>query len=504
MSGVASAVVLKGVSKRFGAIEALNGVDLALEPGRIHALVGQNGAGKSTCLGLIAGRIDATEGSVEVGGVRSMTPQAARRNGVAAIYQELTVLHAMSALDNVFLGGEATRLGLVKTRELRRRFAELSARLRVEIAPDARAGDFSLADQQLLEIMRALSTHCRVLLLDEPTAALSERERQALFAVMRDLRDRGVTLIFVSHYLDEVEAHSDTVTVFRDGRLIGTGAVAEWSRPRMLDAMLGPEREALEEVAIGAPARLGERRERLRVEALGSRRGVRDIALRLRAGEIVGVAGLIGSGRTSLINALCGNAGDVTGRMWVDGTEIVPPRTPREARKAGIALIPEDRKASGLFMAMSARENVMLANLASRLGLVRGGAVRRRSHELADEYGIRRALLDRDAAHLSGGNQQKLLLARSANGDPRVLLADEATRGIDVGAKSTVLRTLKRLADRGLAVLFVSSELEEVAAVSDRVYVMRDRRIVAHLEGAAVTESRILDAAFESRELTHA
>jgi ribose transport system ATP-binding protein len=510
-------VVLRGVSKRFGPVVALADIDLTLAPGQVHALVGQNGAGKSTCLGIIAGRITATSGTVTVGGTRwsaSMTPEAVRRAGVSTIYQELTVIPAMSAQDNVFLGSAESRLGMVADRDLRRRFRELSERLGVEIDPAARAGDLSLADQQMIEIMRALTIECRVLLLDEPTAALSEHERTALFAVMRDLKQRGVTLIFVSHYLDEVEASSDTVTVFRDGRLIETGAVAQWTRSRMLNAMLGAERDALAKVAahqhrpvsrpveVGEAPRVGEeqRPERLRVEGLSSRNGVRDVSLTLRAGDIVGVAGLVGSGRTSLINALSGVAERVVGRMWIDGREVALPRTPRDAWRRGISLIPEDRKGSGLFMTMSSRENIMLANLAEscRLGLVRRVRFRKRSEALGREYGIDPCVLDRPAGQLSGGNQQKLLLARSGNCAPRVLLADEATRGIDVGAKGIVLQTLRRLADSGLAILFVSSELEEVAAVSDRVYVLRDGFVVAHFDGSEpITEDSILEAAFQ-------
>jgi ABC-type sugar transport system ATPase subunit len=515
------AIALRGVSKRFGPVTALSGIDVAFQPGLIHALVGQNGAGKSTCLGIVAGRIAATEGEVVVNGARwpdGITPALARRAGVATIYQELTVLPAMTAVDNVFLGSDRSRLGMVPDRDLRRRFKELSAWLSVEIDPGARAGDLSLADQQMLEIMRALSVDCRVLLLDEPTAALSEHERRALFRVMADLKQRGVTLIFVSHYLDEVEASSDTITVFRDGRLIETGPVESWTRPRMLEAMLGKELEALESVsaAHADPARraVAARRgngsqppaERLRVEGLTSRNGVRDVDLTLHPGEIVGLAGLVGSGRSSLVNALAGAAGRVSGRMWLDGEEVGPPRTPRAAWSRGIALIPEDRKASGLFMALSSRENMMIANLQriSRIGMVRRRRFRDRSDALGHEYDVAAGVLDRPAGHLSGGNQQKLLLARAGNCGPRILLADEATRGIDVGAKAVVMRTLRRLADSGMAILFVSSELEEVAALSDRVYVLRDGRVVAHFDGRSpISEDGILDAAFVEGAPTH-
>ena len=520
--GDTPAIVLRGVSKRFGPVTALSRIDAAFAPGRIHALVGQNGAGKSTCLGIVAGRISPTEGEVVVNGTRwsdTTTPAIARRAGVATIYQELTVLPAMTALDNVFLGSVQPRFGMVRDRDLRRRFKELSAWLGVEIDPAARAGGLSLADQQMLEIMRALSVDCRVLLLDEPTAALADHERRALFRVMADLKRRGVTLIFVSHYLDEVEANSDTVTVFRDGRLIESAPVGAWTRARMIEAMLGQELDALERMSAahadprrrvaaagGGDGGSGPPAERLRVEGLTSRNGVRDVALTLAPGEIVGLAGLVGSGRTSLINALGGAAGRVSGRMWLDGREVDPPRTPRAAWSRGIASIPEDRKSGGLFMALSSRENMMVADLkpVCRLGVVRARRLRARSAALGGEFDIAPGVLDRPAGQLSGGNQQKLLLARAANCGPRVLLADEATRGIDVGAKAVVMRTLRRLADGGMAILFVSSELEEVTALSDRVYVLRDGRVVAHFDGRApITEDGVLDAAFVEGAQAH-
>ncbi|MGX5805486.1 sugar ABC transporter ATP-binding protein [Bradyrhizobium sp. Arg314] len=505
------AVSLRGISKTYGGIKALTNIDLDLAAGQVHALIGQNGAGKSTCLGIIAGRISATSGTVTVRGVawpNSMTPASARNAGVSTIYQELTVVPTISALDNVFLGNMTTRFGMVAERSLRRRYGALCDRLGVAIDPDARAGDLSLADQQMLEIMRALSGECNVLLLDEPTAALSQRERVALFSAMRDLKGQGVTLIFVSHYLDEVEANSDTVTVFRDGRLIESGPVSKWTRERMVTTMLGAELEGLEhrlaESSIGRVR--AARKELLRVENLSSRDGVCDINLEVRAGEIVGIGGLVGSGRTSLLKALGGASKRTSGKMWLDGHAVALPRTPYEARRLGISVVPEDRKADGLFLAMSSRENIMLGNLKSysRAGFVQKSRFTRRSDELANEYDVSRKFLERSAGELSGGNQQKLLLARAANGPTRVLLADEATRGIDIGAKSVILQTLRRLADTGLGIVFVSSELEEVAAISDRVYVLKAGRLAGYLDGSKpITEVAIIAAAFETEVVRH-
>lgn len=502
---MATAVVLDGVGRRFGAVDALADVHLSLGAGLVHALVGQNGAGKSTCLGLLAGRLAPTAGRIAVHGEpwpATITPEMARRAGVAAIYQELTIVPAMSALDNAFLGSLASRRGLVDTRTLRRRFGELCERLGVAIDPNARAGELSIAQQQMLEIMRALSVDCRVLLLDEPTSALSHAEREALFAVMRDLRSRGVTSIFVSHHLDEVMEISDTVTAFRDGRLVANGPTAEWTKTSMIEAMLGSELEALSEAdAVRPRGRRAWREPVLRAEGLSSRDGVRDATIEVGRGEVVGLGGLMGSGRTSLIDALNGSGSGVTGRVWLTGEEIGAPRTPAHARALGICTVPEDRRTSGLFPALSSRENIVLGDLSScsRLGFLHGPSLRARSAALAAEYGVDARFLDRPAGSLSGGNQQKLLLARWSLESTRVLLADEPTRGIDIGAKATVIRTLRRLADAGLGIVFVSSDLEELAAVSDRAYVLRDGFVVAHLDGTEpISESAILAAAFSS------
>jgi ABC-type sugar transport system ATPase subunit len=506
------AVVLEAAGKRFGSVVALDGATLALEPGKVHAFVGQNGAGKSTCLGLIAGRISASAGSVTVCGSRypsNATPQVARRAGATAIYQELSIIPAMSALENAFISRMDARAGIVDFRPLRREFADICDRLGVRIEPDAPAGRLSLADQQMLEIIRALLLRSRVLLLDEPTAALAPDERAALFSVMRDLRSDGVCLVLVSHYLDEVLEHADSVTVFRDGRVVETRDAKDWTEAGLVRCMLGTELRTLERVAAesgrsgletAAPAAA------LRIEGLSAGR-LRDVSLDVRPGEVVGLGGLVGSGRSTLLRALAGVQPADAGRLWIDGDEVPLPRTPRDAWRRHVGLIPEDRKVAGVMGALSARENIVMADLAATgsWGVVRRGFVRRRTEELAAEYGLPATMLDRAAGKLSGGNQQKLLFARWGFRSTRILLADEATRGIDIGAKGQILETLRRLADQGLAVLFVSSELEEVAAVSDRVYVLHAGRLVAELDGSdGITQNDILNCAFGLGAPTHA
>ena len=510
-------VTLQAVSKQFGGFAALQDVSLHFEPGAVHALVGQNGAGKSTCLGVLAGRISATEGTVSIGDQvypTVMRPSIARDLGVSAIYQELTVIPAMSALDNVMLRAAESRLGFLDRRAMRRRFVELSDQLGVAIGPDVRAGDLSVADQQILELMRALSVDCNVLLMDEPTAALAPAERQALFRVVHDLRDRGVTIFLVSHHLDEVLEHADTVTVFRDGRVVERRASSAWTKDQLVVSMLGSELDALRLASghLAGPAEPGhtaaaQSRAGLRVAGLTTRNGITDVDMFVAPGEIVGLGGLVGSGRTSLIRALSGSAHVTSGQMWIDGLRVRVPRTPREAAALGVRQLPEDRKRSGVIPEMSAADNMLLGQHQrhSRLGFVDTAGARRRVSRLAAQYSLPANMTTKRAGRLSGGNQQKLLLARAGSQASRLLLADEPTRGIDIGAKAVILETLRSLADSGIGIVLASSDLEEVAAVADRVYVMREGSVVAELgAGTGTDEDLILSHAFGLREDKHA
>lgn len=497
------AVSLRGIDKVYGEFYALRGLNLDFEPGRIHALVGQNGAGKSTCLGIIAGRTSATSGVLRIddvdypGGLRARDAAAA---GVAAVYQELSVFPALSVLENVFVGQLTGRLGLVSWRRLRRRLTELTALLGVSVDPNAIVGSLSLAQQQVVEILRGLALDSRVLLLDEPTAVLAPAERQSLFRVMRELRDRGVTIIFVSHYLDEVLAVADTVSVFRDGRLVEKSLIGDHSEESIVAAMLGAEAPALaaaadrqasqEAVASGEPL--------LRVEGLAAGR-VDGVSLTVRAGEIVGIGGLVGSGRSTVLRALAGAQPARAGTMTFDGRRVRLPRSPRSARRLGIGYIPEDRKGSGLVIERSSKDNIALGDLGkvSWMGVVRRSTMDRVVHGLAARYGLAARAVDLPVGRLSGGNQQKVLFARSGLHRPKLLLADESTRGVDVGSKGGIMSTLRSLADDGMGVVFVSSDLNEVAAVSDRIYVFKSGRIVGEFtETDGVTQDDILARAF--------
>jgi len=470
------AIRCRDLSRRFRSTVALAGINLDIHRGEVHALVGENGAGKSTLLGIFAGRIAASAGSVEVGGVPLTPgdPRASRHAGMVAIYQELTIVPALSAVANVFLGQTLSKAGILSNEEMIRQFEKLCADLDVKIPPKVLAGKLSVADQQMLEIMRAIAARAEIVLLDEPTAALAPPERTALFRVVDRLRDQGVTMLLVSHNLDEVMAVADQVTVLRDGRIVETRHATQWTKQQLIHGMLGRDLD------IGSNLR-AERRPLdddapavLRVEGLTIPRRLANVSFTLRRGEILGFGGLVGSGRTSLLRALAGLEPKATGRMWIDGHEVPWPRSPLAAIRRGICLIPEDRKEEGLALAMTAAENICMSEFheVARFGVLSHAGMLAAAERSAADYGLPSRMLTGEVRNLSGGNQQKVLLARWAHRRPRVLLADEPTRGIDIGAKEEILKSLDRAALSDVSIIFVSSELEEVAAISDRVEVL--------------------------------
>jgi ABC-type sugar transport system ATPase subunit len=507
------ALSLRGVGRTYGATVALDGVDLEVARGTVHALVGENGAGKSTLLGVLAGRVAPTAGTVQLFGAPLATgePRAARQAGIVAIYQELTTIAPLSAAANVFLGDPATRAGFVARRATRRRFAELAARVGSTTPPDARAGDQSVAAQQLLEVMRALHAEAPVILLDEPTAPLAAPERRALLDLMRSLRADGVTMLFVSHNLDEVLAIADHVSVFRDGRLVRTAPAPTWRRASLVAAMLGDRAAELGAAARPAPTAVRDHGDdrvagppALAVRGLRLPGVLHHVALTARRGEIVGIGGLVGSGRTSVLRALAGLERSADGTLELEGRPVAWPRTVRDALANGLALVPEDRKGQGLVLGLSGTRNVTLADQGrtARRGWVRPGRARAQAAAAATPYGFDADRLGAHVRALSGGNQQKLLLARWAHRPPRVLLADEPTRGIDVGAKAQILATLRGFAAQGCAVVIVSSEQEELLTTADRIVVLAGGRVAAELDNRrrAVTETDILTAAFSQED----
>jgi ribose transport system ATP-binding protein len=488
----------RGVQKSFPGVRALRAVDFDVRPGEVHGLVGENAAGKSTLIKILTGAHTPDAGEIEAFGrrVRSGDPRARRLSGIGAIYQEAAVVPEMSAAANVFLGRPRRRGWLVSRRATHRAFRELGARVGLTIDPDVRAGSLSIAHQRMLEIMRGLVADHRILIMDEPTASLGPAERALLYETIAGLRRAGVAIVYVSHDLDEVLALCDRVSVMRDGDLVVTDAVQRWTKESLVRAMLGracvpPPRER---VVAGE--------EVLRVAGLTVPGALEDISFSLRRGEILGVAGLVGSGRTQLLRALAGADGGMAGRLVISGREHRWPRSVREALALGIALVPEERVAQALVTSLSGAANVWLTNMRS----VADGPVLREHRRLQAAETVMRPLafdvtrLREPAGFLSGGSQQKLVVGKWLHRLPAVLLLDEFTRGIDVGAKAELLVLVRRIAAQGTSMIIVSSELEELAETADRVVVLARGRLVGELGWADASVERILRLVFAVEE----
>jgi ABC-type sugar transport system ATPase subunit len=489
-------VVLQGIDKRFGGVHALRAVDLVIERGAIHGLVGENGAGKSTLGKIVAGVYRPDEGELRVDGrrVSYSSPRDALRDGLTIITQEPTLVPHRSVLENVFLGLESSTAGVVERRKLRRRYDELVDRVAIELPANAHAGSLRVADQQKVEILRAIAREARLVVMDEPTSALTTDESARLFDVVRRVRERGTTIIYVSHLLEEVLSLVDTVTVLRDGKLVRTARAAEETPERLVSAMLGRSMELVfpEKTfpADDAPIAIS-------VRGLSRPPAVQSVSFDIRAGEILGLAGLIGSGRSEVARAIFGADRPATGEVEVAGRPIRI-RTPRNGVRAGIALLPEDRKTQGLLMLRSIVDNVTLPHLGevSRLSVVARRGERRAAVALMDRVDVRAKGPAAKVSTLSGGNQQKVLFAKWLFKPPKVFIADEPTRGVDVGAKRAIYDLIQSLAAEGKAVLLISSEHEEILGLAHRVLVMRGGRVVAELDRSSMSEEAILRAAF--------
>ncbi|UKJ77763.1 galactofuranose ABC transporter, ATP-binding protein YtfR [Azospirillum brasilense] len=492
-------LAIRGLSKAFLGVQALDGVDFTVRHGEIHALLGENGAGKSTLIKTLTGVYQRDAGTVTLEG-RAIAPRGveeAQRLHIGTVYQEVNLLPNLSVAENLFLGRQPMRFGLVDRGAMRRRARAVLIPYGLSLDVTAPLGRFSVATQQIVAIARAVDMSAKVLILDEPTASLDAQEVAVLFKVMRTLRSRGIGIVFVTHFLDQVYALCDRITVLRNGRLVGERRTAELPRLDLVAMMLGRELEAAAH-RIAPPADDGEEDARpplVRFRGYGKARSVEPFDLAIRPGEVVGLAGLLGSGRTETARLVFGMDRADRGEVAVDG-QAVRLRGPRDAIRLGFGFCPEDRKKEGIVGALSVRENIILA-LQARQGWLRP-IPRRRQEEIADRF-IR--LLDIRTPHaeqpiqlLSGGNQQKALLARWLATEPRLLILDEPTRGIDVGAHAEIIRLIEQLCADGMALLVVSSELEEIVAYSRRVVVLRDRRHVAELRGGEVAVDRIVAA----------
>jgi rhamnose transport system ATP-binding protein len=503
--GAPALLALSGVGKSFGAVHALVDMELELHAGEVHALVGENGAGKSTLVKILSGVHAPDTGTLRLGGEFTVLggPADARAAGIAVIYQEPTLFADLSVAENIFVGrqplmggaagiGKALRgLRWIDTAEMRRRARQLFARLGVHLDPDRPARGLSIADQQLVEIAKALSFDAQVLVMDEPTAALSGVEVERLFAVVRALRDAGVAILFVSHRFDEVFALAQRITVMRDGRRVSTDPAADLDVAMLVRRMIGREISQMfpkEQTSAGEAV--------LQVRQLTRSAVFADITFDVRAGEIVALAGLVGAGRSEVIRAVFGIDRYDSGEVLVGG-EHLPRGRPPAAMAAGLALVPEDRRQQGLVMELSVERNAMLTRrwALARLGLLSRRAERQAAQSWIQRLQVKASGLTDPVSTLSGGNQQKLVLAKWLSTSPRVLIVDEPTRGIDVATKAEVHRLLSELAGRGVAVLMVSSELPEVLGMADRVLVMHEGRLVSEIPRQRADEESVMLAA---------
>ena len=499
-------VELRDITKSFGGTRALEGVSLTIGRGSIHALVGENGAGKSTLGKIIAGAHAQDEGQILLGGepVRFHSPRDAISRGVILIAQELAIMGSLTVEQNVFLGVEPSRAGFQNRRGLRRKYNELAASVGFELDGGANAGSLRTADKQKVEILRALCRNAQLIVMDEPTAALSRPDVEALHLVIRQLAKNGTTVVLVSHFLGEVLELADEVTILRDGRLVQTVPAAGQTEDSLMAAMLGRSLDATFPPKRPAPAAAPTV---LSVRDLVAP-GVNGVSFDLKAGEILGLAGLVGAGRSEVARAVYRANRVHSGTVTViaggktDARQVNVTGNPRSAMRAGVQMIPESRKDQGLLLGRSVRENVSLSTLAqvSRAGMVQPGAERRTVRDVLTRVDARGGGQSAPASSLSGGNQQKLLFARSLLSDPTVLIADEPTRGVDVGAKRAIYELLTKLTDEGLGVLLISSDVEEILGLAHRVLVMRAGRIEAELTGDDATEAAILGAAFGAKE----
>ncbi|MDL9978671.1 sugar ABC transporter ATP-binding protein [Microbacterium candidum] len=490
---------LTGVTKRFGGQAAVSDVDLAFRRGEIHALVGENGAGKSTLCSIIAGAQSADEGELVVDGrtVSFDTPAAALAAGISLIAQEVALVPALTVRENVFLGREPNVAGVLTTKELERRYAQLDARIGFGIPSRARVGSLPFSSQQKVEILRALARESRVIILDEPTAALGPGDAALLFDALEELRADGATIVFISHHLDEVLAISDRVTILRDGRVVRTADTADETHASLIAGMLG--RPLTSVFPPKAPAGAGE--PILSVRGLTRRGAFEDVSFDLHPGEILGVAGLVGAGRSEVARAIFGADPVDRGEILLRGRRIRA-RSPRHAKTLGLAMVPESRRNQGLVLALPVDDNLTMATMDRDqvAGIVRTRKVAKAATDMVRRLDIRLKKPGVAVERLSGGNQQKVLFGKWLMTDPKVLIVDEPTRGVDVGAKKSIYELIADLASNGVAVLLISSELEEILGLAHRVVVMNRGRVSAQLEGDDLTERSIMSAAFASEQ----
>jgi len=484
---------MEGIEKSFPGVRALRGVDLNLQRGEVLALLGENGAGKSTLIKILGGAYQPDRGTIRIDGidVQFANPAAANAAGIGIIYQEFNLIPGLAAWENIFLGRESNS-GFVRRGEERRRAKELFEQIGANIPIDIPCGELSVAQQQIVEIAKTLSQDVRMIVMDEPSASLTPQEVAHLFKIIRDLKQRGIGVIYISHRLDEIFEVADRVVILRDGDFAGQALIHELTRQRMIEMMVGRK---IQDEFPKHHHPIGQTR--LSVHGLCRGKAVRDVSFEVRAGEVLGLTGLVGAGRTETARLIFGADRMDSGTMTLDGTPLQI-RSPMDAIQAGICLLPEDRKGQGLVLGASVRENFALPNLHE---LSSGGFVRRRHErtafaEFVTKLQIKIPHQEELARNLSGGNQQKVLLAKWLQRNTEVVIFDEPTRGIDVGAKYEIYMLMNELAQQGKAILMISSEMPEVLGMSDRILVMHEGRITGEiLDAGTATQEQIMELA---------
>ena len=487
-------IEMKGIDKSFGTNQVLKNAGFYLKDGEVHALMGENGAGKSTLMKILTGVYTRDAGTVYVDGkeVLYKSPQEAEKAGIVFIYQELNVLFDLTVEENLFMGKEITkRFGICDKKAMREKAQEVMDRMGVNIPVTALMSDLSVGQQQMVEICKALMVDAKVLIMDEPTAALTQSETKVLFEVIKSLREKGVSIVYISHRMEEIFELCDRITVLRDGTYVDTRYIKDINMDDIVQMMIGRtigERFPKRDVKIGD--------EVLRVEGLTHEKLFRNVSFSVRAGEVLGFSGLMGAGRTEIMQAIFGNIPLKEGKIFIEGKEVVI-KNPRQAIKAGIGFITEDRKTEGLLLEKSIAENIEIANLnkISKNSVLQKNKQKEIVKKGIEEFRIRCFGPDHECNNLSGGNQQKVVLAKWIYTDPKILILDEPTRGVDIGAKKEIYSVINDLAAKGVAVILVSSELPEVLGMSDRITVVHEGRITGTLSAEEADQAKVMTLA---------
>lgn len=487
-------IKMTGINKSFGSNQVLKDAGFELTDGEVHALMGENGAGKSTLMKILTGVYTRDAGTVLVDGeeVVYRSPQEAEKAGIVFIYQEINALFDLTVEENMFMGKEITKkFGVCDKKAMREKAKEVMDKVGVSIPVDAIMSDLSVGQQQMIEICKALMVDAKVIIMDEPTAALTESETEGLFKVINSLRKKGVSIVYISHRMEEIFALCDRITILRDGQYIDTKPIKDLTMDDVVQMMIGREigeRFPKRDSKIGA--------EVLKVEGLTSGKLFHDVSFSVNAGEVLGVAGLMGAGRTEIMQAIFGNLKKDSGIIYIDGEEVMI-KNPRQAIKAGIGFVTEDRKTEGLLLEKSIAENIEIANLdkVSKKGVLKKEKQDEIVNQGIEEFRVKCFGPWHECNNLSGGNQQKVVLAKWVYTDPKILILDEPTRGVDIGAKKEIYDVINKMAAKGVAVIMVSSELPEVLGMSDRIMVIREGEVRGILDGKDADQAKIMTLA---------